>query len=145
MRSECIAAVPPSVSSYTWKAVSSSRTRPYSLDPAKDRVSRRERHFQRSAPKAEHPSLPWKAYLASRELQNLASDLTYAVFGPSMSEKVPDLSRPAILMLDAKGSPDAPREASNGLRAPIMPQVERSIAAEDGSTDQETAGLTIEA
>jgi hypothetical protein len=145
MRSECIAAVPPSVSSYTWKAVSSSRTRPYPLDSAKDRISRRERRFQRSAPKAEHPSLPWKAYLASRELQNLASDLTDAVFGPSTSVKAPDLSRPAILMLDAKDSADALCEASNRLRAPIMPQAEGSIAAENGSPYREPAGLTIAA
>ncbi|KAI95047.1 hypothetical protein T281_07645 [Rhodomicrobium udaipurense JA643] len=100
MRSECIAALPQSVCVYAWKLPVTRHMRPVLSDHAHGLVSRPRSRHRVEALKAEHPSLPWKAYVASREFQNLASDLADAVFAPATashpSQHKPD--RPSSLI-----------------------------------------------
>lgn len=142
MRSDCIAALPPSVSSYAWKAASPTRARPHSTDHAKDAVVRRDTIFRRAAPKSVHPSLPWKAYLASRELQNLASDVTDAVFTSKPSEQAVEPVRPAIFML---GENRTPCKSQALLLAPILSVAEDGAVNEGSRLDRELDGLAIAA
>jgi len=97
MRSECIAALPQSTCSYTWKLPVTPHMRPVLFDQAHTLVSRAGAKLRREIAKAEHPSIPWKAYLASREFQNLASDLADAVFSPASGYSSSDLERPLSL------------------------------------------------
>lgn len=97
MRSECIAALPQSTCCYTWKLPVTPHMRPVLFDQANDIVSRASAKLRRGTCRAEHPSIPWKAYLASREFQNLASDMADAVFSPASSFSSSELERPSSL------------------------------------------------
>ena len=83
MRSNCIAALPHSTCSYTWKLPATPQMRPVLVDQAHQATSRAGSRSRREAPRSGHSSIPWKTYLASREFNNLASDLADAVFSPS--------------------------------------------------------------
>jgi len=90
--------------------------RPVLFDQAHSgRASAKQR---REACRAEHPSIPWKAYLASREFQNLASDLADAVFAPALAHKpIQDAERPTSLTQASSGTRG---NASAGLLAPVL-------------------------
>jgi hypothetical protein len=72
----------------------------------------------REASQADHPSIPWKAYLASREFQHVSSDLAEALFTVPCPDPVPGAIRPASLTLSGC-APDG--KALNGLLAPVLP------------------------
>ena len=83
MRSHCIAALQHSTCSYRWKLPVTPRVRAVPIDQAHHSTSRAGARLRREASKAEHSSISWKTYLASREFKNLASDIADAVFSPS--------------------------------------------------------------
>jgi hypothetical protein len=117
MRSQCTAASPQFISSYAWKEP---LQRPELFERA-ERLIARAREHGREASKAEHPSIPWKAYLASREFQNLASDLAEALFSPPPSAVPQATSRPLSLRLDAGTFPWLGVKPLSGLLAPALP------------------------
>ncbi len=98
MRSKCIAAAPQSTCSYTWKSPATLQARPELVDQAYHTGPRTEARPNREMPRAEHCSIPWKTYLASREFKNLASDIADAVFSPSSTSlSSADTERPSSL------------------------------------------------
>jgi len=118
MRSECIAAAPQLACCYTWKLPVTPHMRPVLFDQAHSSFERGGVKRRREVCRAEHPSIPWKAYLASREFQNLASDLADGVFAPaSARQPCPDAERPTSLA--GAGSYGAAR-ASSGLLTPVL-------------------------
>src|SRR5664279_1299981 len=110
MRSNCIAALPHSTCSYTWKLPVTLQMRPVLVDQAHHATSRAGSRSRRKAPRSAHTSIPWKTYLASREFQNLASDLADAVFSPSStSHSSSETERPSSLsvLTQPAGQPPA--------------------------------------
>ncbi len=123
MRSECIAAAPQLACCYTWKLPATPHMRPVLLDQAHSPYSRAEAKPRRGFCRAEHPSIPWKAYLASREFQNLASDIADAVFAaPSSFRQSPaDTERPLSLISGSRAFSGASGKSSGGLLVPVLP------------------------
>ncbi len=118
MRSECMAAAPQLACCYTWKLPVTPHLRPVLFDQAHEGRSRASARLRKGNCRAEHPSMSWKAYLASREFQNLASDLADAVFAPDFaSQPSPDAARPASLTFGSRGENGY---ASAGLMAPVL-------------------------
>jgi hypothetical protein len=74
----------------------------------------------REAAQADHPSIPWKAYLAAREFQHLSSDLAEALFTVPCPDPVPGI-RPASLALSGCSPAAADGTALGGLLAPVLP------------------------
>ena len=106
MRSNCIAALPHSTCSYTWKMPVAPQMRPALVDQAYRAALR----LRREGSNAEHSSIPWKTYLASREFKNLASDIADAVFSPSSTSlSSPETERPSSL--------NAPAFARTGVKS----------------------------
>lgn len=121
MRSECIAALPQSACCYTWKLPVTPHMRPVLLDESHDAYSRAGAKLRRETCRAEHPSIPWKAYLASREFQNLASDLAEAVFTPAASRlPAQNNDRPATLISAPRVLNNGAGEPSSGALAPVF-------------------------
>ena len=121
MRSKCIAAVPQSTYSYTWKSPVTFQARPVLVDPTYHIMSRAGTRPKRETPRAEHSSIPWKTYLASREFKNLASDIADAVFSPSSTSlSSAETERPSSLharaFTRAAGQPTA-----GSLLASVLP------------------------
>jgi hypothetical protein len=120
MRSECIAAAPQSACCYTWKLPVTPHMRPVLFEQAHSSFERSGAKRRREVCRAEHPSIPWKAYLASREFQNLASDLADGVFAPaSCRQPCPDAERPMSLAPGGSSS-GAATKAPGGLLAPVL-------------------------
>jgi len=111
MRSNCIAALPHSTCSYTWKLPVTLQMRPGLVDQDHHAKSRAGSRACREAPRSGHSSIPWKTYLASREFNNLASDLADAVFSPSSASlsSSSETERPSSLsvLTQAAGQPSA--------------------------------------
>ncbi len=120
MRSESIAALPQSVCVYAWKFPVTRHMRPILSDQAHGLVPRHQRRHRVETSKAEHPSLPWKAYVASREFQNLASELADAVFvsAPASHPSQHEPDRPSSLITRRR-----PGKAARPHRilAPVIP------------------------
>jgi hypothetical protein len=120
MRSECIAAAPQWACCYTWKLPVTPHMRPVLFDQAHGSFERVGAKRRREACRAEHPSIPWKAYLASREFQNLASDLADGVFAAaSPRQSCPEGERPTSLT-PGVSSRGAAGRAPGGLLAPVL-------------------------
>ncbi|MGO9545435.1 MAG: hypothetical protein ACLPPF_11655 [Rhodomicrobium sp.] len=117
MQSECMAAAPQFVCSYAWKVPPA---RPAIFERAQKLIHSNEK-CERDAAPAEHPSIPWKAYLASREFQHLASDLAEAFFKAHPAAGGQDAVRPASLKMNARALPGADGETLQGLLAPALP------------------------
>ena len=94
MRSDCMAAEPRFLCSYAWKVPP---VRPAIFERAGKLESRGRQADESGAPATGHLSIPWKAYLASREFQHLASDLAEAFFSEEPARTVPATGRPAGL------------------------------------------------
>jgi hypothetical protein len=119
MRSECMAAVPQWACCYTWKLPATPHMRPVLFDRA-DASFARGRRLRREVCRAEHPSIPWKAYLASREFQNLASDLADGIFAPAPCRQAcQDAARPTSLA-EGGGRGEAANDAPGGLLASVL-------------------------
>ncbi len=118
MRSECTAASPQFIYSYAWKVPPA---RPAIFERAQLLVSRAQEKCERKASQAIHPSIPWKAYLASREFQHMASDLAEALFAETLPAGLQAISRPACLMAGAQAMPGAAGEHPRGLLAAVLP------------------------
>jgi len=116
MRSECLAASPRSMNSYAWKVPPA---RPALLNSAQRLPSAGEQSVC-EASQAGHPSIPWKAYLASREFQHVSSDLAEALFTEPCPEAVPSAPRPASLTFSENALTAADGKAVSGLLAPIL-------------------------
>ncbi len=135
MQSECTATAPQFISSYAWK-----------LPPARPAIFERASKLIRTGEKTnndasegEHPSIPWKAYLVSREFQHLASDLAEAIFTPAPRSGFEGAPRPACLMLDARVLPENEGEPPRGLLAPALLQG----AGDSGDTAQSRVARDI--
>ncbi len=118
MRSECLAASPRSISSYVWKVPPA---RPRLFDCAQRLLAASGEQPAREASQADHPSIPWKAYLASREFQHVSSDLAEALFTVPCPEAVPGAIRPASLISNENALAAADGKALSGLLAPVLP------------------------
>jgi len=75
----------------------------------------------RETPQAGHPSIPWKAYLASREFQHVSSDLAEALFSAPCPDAMPGIVRPASLAMSESALAAVDGKARSGLLAPILP------------------------
>ena len=122
MRSECIAAVPQSTCCfYTWKLPVTLQLQPVLFDQAQNTMSRAEAKLRREAYRAEPSVTPWKAYLASREIQNLSSEVADAVFAPvsgGFSSSEPE--RPSSLTSCAVSRAEGKSKA--GLLQEVLPE-----------------------
>jgi hypothetical protein len=72
------------------------------------------------ASQAGHPSIPWKAYLVSREFQHVSSDLAEALFAGPCPEPAPAGMRPASLILGGSALAAAGEKVLSGLLAPVL-------------------------
>jgi hypothetical protein len=108
MQSECLAISPNLICSYAWKVP---ERRPAIFERAQTALARSGEKAAR-----DNPSIPWKAYLASREFQHLASDLAEAFFAESPSVWNENDGRPAILSNAAHAVAGPP----GGLLEPIL-------------------------
>jgi hypothetical protein len=108
MQSECTAITPQFICSYAWKQPP---VRPAIFQRAQKLLSRENLGADTSQ------AGPWKAYLAARERQHLASDIVEGFFSAQRELKPSSLVRPSILMT----KPPAGRSAK-GLLASVLPQ-----------------------
>jgi hypothetical protein len=139
MQSECLAASPRSISSYAWKVP---LARPALFDRAQRRQNAGNEQPVRDASQADHPSIPWKAYLVSREFQHVSSDLAEALFADPCPEPAPAAIRPASLTLSGSALATADGKALSGLLAPILAGGTDSQASQDG---EQPDGLALAA
>jgi hypothetical protein len=117
MQSEYTAITPQFICSYAWKQPPE---RPSIFQRAQKLLSRASENADASG--TVHPSIPWKAYLALRELQHLASDIVEGFFSAPRGIMPHNAIRPAILMSKAPALPDGADKPLRGLLAPILPQ-----------------------
>jgi hypothetical protein len=136
MQSECMAASPQFISSYAWKLP---LERPAIFERASKLISETGDHDHSSAGAegAVHPSIPWKAYLASREFQHLASDLAEAIFNAQPRPGFDGAARPASLVLDA---PLPPKEQAGSRRGLLASVLTPEAAASQETPSRDTAG-----
>jgi hypothetical protein len=139
MQSECLAASPRSISSYAWKVPPA---RPALFDRAQRPQNAGSEQPARDASQADHPSIPWKAYLVSREFQHVSSDLAEALFTDPCPEPAPATVRPASLTLGRSALAAADGKALSGLLAPILPGNTDSQGLQDG---EQPDGLALAA
>ncbi len=123
MQNGCMALAPQSLVTFTWKE-----------PPAKPSILQRAEDLQQGSVdqngKPDQPYLPWKAYLATRDFQNLASDITNAFFAKAYEAAVP-AQRPQVLMATA---PAASSPVSS-LLAPILQTDEAPALHQAGASD----------
>ncbi len=128
MRSECMAASPQTVCSYTWKVPPA---RPALFKRAQSIIARSEENSGRAAARAGHPSITWKAYLATREFQNLASDLADAFFaGASGADPGGAAVRPASFLLEGRATRRAAEKPASGMLVPALRTDEKAAPQE---------------
>jgi hypothetical protein len=118
VQSECLAVTPRSISSYAWK-VPSARPALFDRGPQLPIASAGQRAHE--ATQGNHPSIPWKAYLASREFQHVSSDLAEALFTVPCPGPVPSAIRPASFTLSGAALAAKDGKALRGLLAPVLP------------------------
>jgi hypothetical protein len=108
MQKECTAISPQFICSYAWKQ-----------PPVRPALFQRaQKLLSRSNLDADHSQAgPWKAYLAARERQHLASDIVEGFFSAQRELKPLSLVKPSILL----SNPPADRPA-RGLLASVLPQ-----------------------
>jgi len=140
MQSECTAIAPQFISSYAWKLPPA---RPAIFERASKLISRAGENSDSDGTEADHPSIPWKAYLASREFQHLASDLAEAIFTAVPRPGIESAARPASLMLDAPALAGAGGEPPRGLLAPALP--EGAAALQDAAPSKIARDILIAA
>ena len=129
MQSECTAITPQFICSYAWKQPP---VRPAIFQRAQKLLSRASESAGTDAETA-HQSVSWKAYLAARERQHLASDIVEGFFNAPKGVAPYSAVRPAILSSKASGK---------GLLASILPQ---AAAAQEPAPAVSTAGMSIAA
>ena len=134
MQSECTAASPQFISSYAWKLP---LERPAIFARATQLISQPGDRANAGEQGQEHPSIPWKAYLASREFQHMASDLAEAIFSAQPRPGFDSAARPASLMLDARVLPGKEEGARRGILSAALPQ---AAAASQEPSSRDTAG-----
>ena len=142
MRSNCIAALPHSTCSYRWKLPVTPQVRAVPIDRTHHSTSRAGAKLLREAPKAEHSSIPWKTYLASREFKNLASDIADAVFSPSSTSlSSAETERPCSLNVRA-GTQAAGQPSGGSLLASVLPD---AVCAPRNKAEKQAPGLALAA
>ncbi len=129
MQSECKAITPQFICSYAWKQPP---VRPAIFQRAQRLLSRASENSGVDA-ETEHQSISWKASLAARERQHLASDVVEGFFSAPKGLTPQSAARPAILASKASG---------RGLLAPILPQ---EATAQEPAPAVPTAALPIAA
>jgi hypothetical protein len=100
MSNRDVAALPQSLSYHMWKLSIHAETAafarcernevPFAARPLSAKLCRVVLRRQ----KPSDQRIPWKAYLASRQIQDIASDLTGAIFSPSASPAAQSLDHP---------------------------------------------------
>lgn len=120
MRSERSAQVPQSLCSYTWKASASPHLRPALPENLRDVP-------YPAIERGEPASIPWKAYLAAREFQSLASDLADGVFSAPPDAALPDLTVPAILKSEGLVTTQKADGSLSKLLTPVVPADEDAL------------------
>jgi hypothetical protein len=118
VQSECLAVSPRSISSYAWKVPP---MRPALFDQGQAVPAASGGQPAREAVQPNHPSIPWKAYLASREFQHVSSDLAEALFTVPCPDPVPGAIRPASFTLSGAALAAKDGKALRGLLAPVLP------------------------
>ena len=142
MRNHCIAALQHSTCSYRWKLPVTPQVRAVPIDQAHHSTSRAGARLQREASKAEHSSIPWKTYLASREFKNLASDIADAVFSPSSTSlSCAETERPSSLSVRIRTWP-AGQPSAGPLLASVLPD---AGDAPRNKAEKQAAGLALAA
>ncbi len=142
MRSKCISALPQSTCSYTWKSPATLQARPVLVDEVYNTVSRTGPRPKHEKPRAEHSSIPWKTYLASREFKNLASNIADAVFSPSSTSlSSAETERPSSLHANAF-TPAAGQPAVGSLLASVLPDADE---APRSKAEKQAPGLALAA
>ncbi len=114
MQSECTAASPQPICSYAWKMPPA---RPAIFERAQKLISRSEAYVSQG----EQRSVPWKAYLASREFQHLASDIAEAIFAAAPVARLQGAARPVSLTLGSRTLLQE-GEPLRGLLAAALPE-----------------------
>lgn len=123
MRSQCIVTL-PYATAYAWKLPATPQINSLSVDHLQHPLYQTASQLPKDAPKTECPFIPWKAYLASREVKNLASNLANAVFSPSSTGLcIPDIERPFSLNARQEVWGIA-RSTSGSLLTSILPDTE---------------------
>jgi hypothetical protein len=128
MRSESMAATPHSLYAYSWKQPAAHHLRAVLTSDRADGA-----HRDAEARAAEHPALSWKAYLASKDFQNLASELADTIFSPSRAAPPRDTSRPPSLLSGVS--------CAQGLGKPLAGLL---VPALQESSDAEPAELPLD-
>lgn len=132
MQNECMALAPQSLVTFTWKE-----------PPAKPSILQRAENAQQGSldqnGRPDQPYLPWKAYLATRDFQNLASDITNAFFAKADEAAVPT-HRPQVLMAT---SPAASGHRSS-LLAPVL-QTDQAPALHQAGASSASSSLPLAA
>jgi hypothetical protein len=112
MHSDCMATWPYSINSYTWKNAAAMERRTVPFPTAELHLASRAIHKPATE---ENVSVSWKAYLASRQLQNMASDLADAIFSGAGTFECDEASYPESLL-----SPDSAVKPGAGGQRPCL-------------------------
>lgn len=118
MQSESTSVIPPSLCAYAWKGATTSFGRPV--------LARNEDHGDsdragvRLQPVKVDASVSWKAYLACRDFQNLASDLAEAFFSPASKPTTPDVERSQTLVFGTSSPQISGIRPLAGLLSPVL-------------------------
>ena len=118
MQSECTAITPQFICSYAWKQPP---VRPAIFQRAQKLLSRASESAGTDA-ETEHQSVSWKAYLAARERQHLASDIVEGFFNASEG-----------------GEPEQRRQA----RDPVVQGVRQGLAVVHPAARSHRAGTCV--
>ncbi len=102
MRTGDVAAMPQSLSYHMWKLSIHAETAALVRRPLSSALY----HAASTRLKSTDQSLPWKAYLASRQIQDVASDLAEAIFSRSCSPVTHPLDEPSCFKAPALAEPD---------------------------------------
>jgi hypothetical protein len=119
MQSDCLAISPNLICSYAWKAPDTPRE-------LFIRAAASDEDKKRDTARTGHPSLPWKAYLALREFQHLASDLAEAFFARNEPALLGETSEPSVL---TARSTEGSVPNGRGLLRPILCSQGEPLAA----------------
>ncbi len=103
MRTGDVAAIPQSLSYHMWKLSIHTETAALVRRPLSSKLYR----AVSTRLKPSDQSIPWKAYLASRQIQDVAADLAEAIFSPAGSPVAQPLDLPVCFKTPDLSVPDS--------------------------------------
>lgn len=140
MRIECTAISPQYICSFAWKQPPA---RPAIFQRAQKLLNRSGEGNGSGDTDVAHTAISWKAYLAAREVQHLASDMVEGFFSALRGPKPVTPVRPAILKTSPCAVPGGPEPRRRSLLAPVLP--ETIAAMQETAPAGTTAALAIAA